>query len=143
MKFPEAVKAEAIGLTKKISRTGKYTKPFNLFQLHCSDVGVDLTTYLGYGLSMIKYCIKHDLVPPKCSCGNMSVYYTGSLQAAACSIKCRSADPSYRQNLSNAKNKVYSDPQRKTIIESKKIATCFANHGVLYPMQSATIHAKH
>jgi hypothetical protein len=97
-------------------------------------------------LPTIKTCIANNLPVPVCDCGKTTSYRkstSGKVSATTCSIKCRSNNQSYKDSLSDAKTRQYSDPAVKKNIEAKKIATCTSNHGVPYPMQSAHIHEKH
>ena len=63
-------------VNKKISRSGKFTGPFQDFYLFCESTGVSLKDIglLDYSLPQIKICILHDLLPPKCHCGKPTSY---------------------------------------------------------------------
>ena len=133
-------------VNKKISRSGKFTGPFQDFYLFCESTGVSLKDIglLDYSLPQIKICILHDLLPPKCHCGKPTSYGLSKNKwvELRCSMKCRSASVEYITALSKSKNATYQIPGRKQEIESKKSNTLMKNYGVAHPMQNIELFLK-
>lgn len=133
-------------VNNKISRSGKFTKSFQDFNLFCESTGLSLKDngLLDYSLSQIKICILNDLLPPKCHCGKSTAYslIKGKWVSARCSISCRSTSIDYISALSKSKKAVYQDSIRKREIENKKSNTLMKNYGVAHPMQNIELFLK-
>lgn len=59
-----------------------------------------------------------------------------------CSMLCRSGDLDYCKKISKIKKDLYSDPQWKSLTESKKISTTLKKYGVEYVMQNVDVFNK-
>jgi len=132
-------------ITRKLSRTGKYSAQFSKFIQFCDINNIDLGSLIECDARTIKLLINNNLPIPRCICGKITtilINKEGEYYPSRCSIACRSNDRKYTSKISKTKSIQYSDINWKTAIENKKIKTTYANYGVNYPMQDISIFEK-
>ena len=129
----------------KISRYGKFTKPYLEFLDVCNKHNFELGALINYNFHTIKLCIINNLTPPVCHCGAQSTYGLSNKNiyyAHRCSVLCRSNDKNYCKSISKTKTALYNNKEWKEKTEAKKVKTTTRNYGVAYPMQNIELFEK-
>ena len=148
--YPEPLKnyllTNSLRAKTKYDRDGKVSKPFLELLSFCRGISFNCDELESLSFCAFRQCVLYDLEPARCFCGTPTSHgkrKDGTWYSKTCSIKCRSLDSNYKENISKAKLDQYSDPDIKKSIEDKKIQTNRRKLGVDHPMQNVECFRKH